>query len=203
MKRGNYTDGEILNGIQRQDNNVILFVYRKNFRSVKYYVEQNNGTDKDAEDVFQEAMILVFTKARTKDFELRSSFHTYLFSVVKIFWLRQLSKRQSRPVEIIDCDSLISEDENLLEAIVQTERRHLFLKHYNELSSDCQRIIKLFIKGFSITQITEMMGYSSEQHTKNRRFRCKKTLLKKIILNPYFKELANGTIGENYQVPRW
>ena len=203
MKKDTHTDIEIITGIQNQNSNVVLFVYQKNFKSVKYYVEKNSGTDKDAEDVFQDAMILLFNKIQEGNLELKCSVHTYLFSIVKILWLSQLKRREIRKTSSEDCDSFISENENILDTILQTERKTLFIKHFNELTEDCQKIIKYFLKGISISEITNLMGFSSEQHTKNRRFRCKKSLIEKILQNPHYKELTNGTVGENYQIPRW
>jgi len=203
MKKDSHTDIEIINGIKNQNSDILLFVYRKNYRAVRYYIEKNSGSDKDAEDVFQDAMILLYNKIREENLELKCSVHTYLFSVVKLLWLGQLKRREIRKTETDDCDTFISENTGILESILQTERKAIFLKHFNELTNDCQRIIAYFLKGFSISEITKVMGYSSEQHTKNRRLRCKKSLLEKIVQNPHYKELANGTIGNDYQVPRW
>jgi RNA polymerase sigma factor (sigma-70 family) len=198
MRKKNYTDQEIIEGIKNQDNNVILFVYQKNFRSVCHYIEKNNGTKKDAEDVFQDAMITLYHKALDKNFKLKSAISTYLFSVVKGSWLNQLKHYQGRKVILNEADNLIFENDEFTEDILYAQRKKLFIKHFYELTEDCQKIIKYFLKGVSISEITKTMGYSSEQHTKNRRFRCKKNLIEKILLNPYFKDLTNGTIGENY-----
>jgi RNA polymerase sigma factor (sigma-70 family) len=203
MKKRIYTDQEIIDGIKSQDNNVLLFVYHKNFRSVKHYIEKNNGSDQDAEDVFQDAMILIFDKINDDSLVLNCTMQTYLFSVIKLLWLKQLKFRERRKVVIEECDSFISNNEDILDTILRTERKSVFLKHYNELTEDCQTIIKYFLRGLSISEITKAMGYNSEQHTKNRRFRCKKTLIEKILKNPYYKELANGTVETNSQVPRW
>lgn len=203
MKKNTYTDDEIMNGIYSQESNILLFMYRKNFRSVKYYIEKNGGVEKDAEDLFQDAMILIYSKIREGKLELKCSIHTYLFSVVKIMWLSQLRKQESRKTNIDECDSFISDNEGILEAIIKTERKAIFLRHFEDLSADCKKIITYFLKGFSISEITNVMGFSSEQHTKNRRFRCKKSLLEKITLDPHYKELANGTIGKDNQIPRW
>ncbi|HEY4784877.1 MAG TPA: sigma-70 family RNA polymerase sigma factor [Bacteroidales bacterium] len=203
MKTGTYNDIEILRGIQLQDSKVLLFVYHKNFRSVLYFIKKNRGTDKDAEDVFQDAMIVIYNKVSEGSLNLKCSLRTYLFSVAKILWLKELGLRGKNKFVIDDCDNFINENDGILEDIVDTERKSIFLKHYNELTEDCQKIIKYFLRGVSISEITKVMGYSSEQHTKNRRFRCKKTLIEKILQNPHYKELANGTIGENYQIPRW
>jgi RNA polymerase sigma factor (sigma-70 family) len=203
MKKDTYTDSEIINGIYNQNSSILLFVYHKNYKSVRHFIEKNGGADKDAEDLFQDAMILLYNKIREEKLELKCSLHTYLFSVVKLLWLKQIKRQEVRKTVIDECDSFISDNEGILDSILQTERKALFLKHFNELTEDCQKIITYFLKGFSISEITKVMGFSSEQHTKNRRFRCKKSLIENILQNPHYKELANGTIGENNQVPRW
>jgi hypothetical protein len=40
--------------------------------------------------------------------------------------------------------------------------------------------LRYFIEGMSIAEITRKMGYKSSQHTKNRRYRCKLSLIKLI-----------------------
>jgi DNA-directed RNA polymerase specialized sigma24 family protein len=123
--------------------------------------------------------------------------------VVKLFWLKHLDQRDRRKTDNKECDQFINQNEGLLEDIINAERRSIFIKHFNGLNPDCQKIIKLFLKGLMISEITKIMGFSSEQHTKNRRFRCKKVLIEKILQDPYFKELTNERFGKDYQIPRW
>jgi RNA polymerase sigma factor (sigma-70 family) len=203
MKKDSYTDQEIIIGIQRQNNTALLFLYQKNFRAVLHYIEQNRGNYKDAEDIFQEAMVFLHNKIIDRNLELTCSIHTYLFSVTKILWLRNLNRNSKIITENLDCDNFISSDEDMMETMMYNERKTIFLKHFYELTGDCRKIIRLFLMGVSISEITATMGYKSEQHTKNRRFRCKKNLIEKIQQNPYFKKMTNGTVRENNQIPRW
>jgi RNA polymerase sigma factor (sigma-70 family) len=203
MGKENYSDQEILDGIKRQDSEILLFIYKKNFRSVKHYIENNSGNEKDAEDIFQDVLITLFDKIRLNTLNLHCSFHTYLFSVLKFAWLRQLALKDQKRFSIEDCDDFSNEYLGLTDDLLKTERRNMFLQHFNEISQDCQKIIRLILKGYTITEITKVMGYQSEQHTKNRRFRCKKNLIERILKNPNYKELTNERTGENYSVPRW
>ena len=203
MRKENYTDQEIIDGIRSQDSDVLLFIYRNNFRPVKYYIENNSGSEKDAEDVFQDVLITLFDKIRQNSLNLQCSFHTYLFSVLKVVWLRQLMYKDQKKVSIENCDEYSNETIGLMDDLIITERRKMFLQHFNEISYDCQKIIRLILQGYSITEVTKVMGYLSEQHTKNRRFRCKKNLIERILKNPNYKELTNERAGKNYSVPRW
>lgn len=198
-----YTDQEILKGINTQNSAILTYLYQQNFRSVKKYIEDNSGSETDAEDVFQDALVVVYERIRKGDLILTCGFGTFLFAIAKTQWLGILRQRKRRNVVTDDCDNILNNDTDIYEDLIQAEKKKLFITHFNELTEDCKKIIQLFIKEFSIAEITKMMNFSSEQHTKNRRLRCKNALITKITNNPRFKELSNGTIGKNNEIPRW
>ena len=203
MKKLNFTDAEIIEGIKNQDNKVILYIYQLNFRSVKKFIEDNSGTEKDAEDIFQDTLILLYNKIRVGGFALTSSFNTYLFSIAKFNWYNTLRRRKVRNTVSDECDTFTDNEQEFYTDLHNAERKKLIVKHFNEISSDCQKIISLVLNGYSIAEITELMGYNSEQHTKNRRLRCKKALILKILNDPNYKELSNERTGKITEVPRW
>ena len=55
MKR--LTDEEIIVGLRKRDNRVLQYIYKNSFNAVKQLVVHNAGSDSDAEDIFQEALI--------------------------------------------------------------------------------------------------------------------------------------------------
>ena len=69
MKR--LSDQEILAGLRKRDNRVLQFIYKNSFNPVKQLVLHNAGSENDAEDIFQEALIVIFKKLRDEPgFEL-------------------------------------------------------------------------------------------------------------------------------------
>ncbi len=198
-----YTDQEIIKGLNSQSSAVLTYIYQQNFRSVKKYIEDNSGSETDAEDVFQDALVLVYERIRKGNLILTCSFSTFLFAVAKTQWLSVLRQRKRKNVVTDECDNIFNEDAGIHDELVQAEKKKLFIAHFNELTEDCKKIIKLFIKEYSITEITRIMNFSSEQHTKNRRLRCKNALINKITNNPRFKELSNGTVRKDNEIPRW
>jgi RNA polymerase sigma factor (sigma-70 family) len=191
MNRHNYTDKEICEGIIKQDNNVLLFIYKQNFRSVKKFIQEHNGSEKDAEDLFQDAIILIFNSIKNNNFNLTSSFGTYLFSIVKNQWLVVLKRRKQRKTLVDDCDTFLNDEPEIFEEFLQVERKNLFIRHFNELPEECKKIIRLWLKGCTEDVLKDKMGYNSVQHTKNKKLACKKTLIGKITNNPRFNELCN------------
>lgn len=203
MKKDKYTDQDIIQGIAHQDKDVLLFIYKHYYRPIKKHVENHYGSENDAEDIFQDTLIVIFNKIRNKELTLTCSFGTYLFAVAKLQWLRVLRQQKTHPIEYGECDTFFNNEPEIHEDLIQAERKKLVIRHFNEISEDCKKIIQYLINGISLIEITNLMGYSSVQHTKNRRLKCKKYLITKIMSNPRFKELTNGKVGENNQIPRW
>lgn len=99
-----FSDQELIDGIQIHDTAVLEFMYKKNYRSVKHYIENHNGSEEDAQDVFQDAMIFLHHKVSQNELILKSSIHSYLFGVTKMLWLRGLErKRDMYSMIILKC----------------------------------------------------------------------------------------------------
>lgn len=201
-------DAEIVDGIGKQDTEVLRYLYRMHYARVRKYVLSNNGNISDAEDLFQDLLVFMYEKCRNKSLHLTSTLDAYLFVVMRNMWLNQLRRRKpsagwifskKMPPEEIADESIISPEE-----LIETEKEGVFYKHFRSLGEDCKKVLLLFIQGKSVTEVTREMGYSSEQHAKNRRYRCKLSLFSKIKADPRYKELYNGTANDqDDQVPRW
>ncbi len=63
----NYTNEEILNGILRNDNVILQYIYKNFYYKVNLYVKKNSGDNEDANDVFQEAVIVIYRKLKANE----------------------------------------------------------------------------------------------------------------------------------------
>jgi hypothetical protein len=121
-----------------------------------------------------------------------------------LLWLKE-RKRSYRSVLELDSQfvSFNANEEDIVEDLVEMEKNKLVWKHFRELNEECKKIIQLAIDRTPLGLITEIMGFSSVQYTKNRKTSCKNNLVKKIRNSPEFKELRNETIRESTAIPRW
>ena len=71
----------ILEGYLNKDRIILEYVYKKFFEEIKIYIKNNSGNDEDAQDVFQDANIIVYSNIKNKTIKIKSSFKDYLFSV--------------------------------------------------------------------------------------------------------------------------
>jgi RNA polymerase sigma factor (sigma-70 family) len=140
----------------------------------------NRGREEDARDVFQDVLLAVLIKAQAGNLTLSSSFGAYLYSVSRLLWLRELKRRRRLTSLHEEAEEIVSAAGDIFEDISARERQGVYRKHFEELSEDCRKILLLFQEGNSIAEITRLMGFRSEQHTRNRQYRCKKCLIRKI-----------------------
>lgn len=199
----NIPDEEIVSGLKENNESIIRYVYKTNLNVVRQMVRMNLGTDEEADDIFQEALMVVFRKINTEGFKLTSSFGTFFFSIARNLWLIELRKKSKKESINENADTIIYDESDIEAEHKEEAKQGLIWKHFKEITQDCQKIILLFIKGHSIAEVTKIMNYSSEQHTKNRRLRCKNSLITKIETDPKFKELKNDKQRNTYQVSRW
>ena len=77
------------------------FMYSEYLGMIQNVIVNNKGDMQEAEDIFQDGLIVIYNQAKKTDFELRCSIKTYLYSICRNLWLKKLRK-SSRVVELSD-----------------------------------------------------------------------------------------------------
>ena len=180
---------EILDGLKNQDQEVINYLYRRSFPVIESYILRNHGCREDAKDIFNEALTVIYRKVITDGIKLECMFTTFLFAICEKMWLKFL--RDNKEINV-DSNSLdgYSKDYGIKEEF-EYRKHALFEFHFNKLSKACQKILNFHFAGSSIAEIMKEMGYNSKQHTMDRKYRCKKSLFKRIQTDPRFNELID------------
>lgn len=192
-----YSDEELLNGLVTRNEKVLREYYTLYYPGIRRFIVANNGNEEDARDLFQDALLILFQKVRGQQFELTCSLSTYLYSVSRYLWLKELEKRKKITHQTMDPEDFIDTDSDIGRLSEYNERMRLYRIHFEKLSSDCRKVLGLFMEGHTIAEITIIMGYSSEQHTRNRRYRCKSLLIDSIRTTYGHEILSYGDDAEN------
>ena len=87
------TDDEILEGLRQKDPDCIRHLYREFFPVTKSIVERNSGNHEDAEDVFQDGMIVLYQNVRAGNVRLNCSLKTYFYSICWKIWMQRLERK--------------------------------------------------------------------------------------------------------------
>jgi RNA polymerase sigma factor (sigma-70 family) len=183
-------DLKIILGILEHDNRVIQNVYNECYPMVERMIINSGGDHEQAKDVFQEAWIIIYRKLKEGELELSCKFSTYIYAICKKLWIQEKRKRITR-MRQIPAEPEIVEEPYPYGPEDEDRIRVLFYKHFKQLSPDCQKILMLHFNEISIDEIQKIMSYQNSHYTMDRKYRCKKSLMQRIINDPNFKSIQN------------
>lgn len=189
-----YSNLELLNGILRNDTIILQFIYKNFYSKINFFIKKNSGDDDDANDVFQEAIIILYRKLKANDLVLDCTFETYLYSVCRFLWLKQLDKRKLEKEKIKDNHEYNEDlyDDGLEKVADLNERYRLYQKHFVNLGKDCQKILQLYFDKVPLKNIAQIMGFKSEKYAKKRKFKCKEYLINSIKQDLEYSKILSG-----------
>lgn len=163
---------DILVDLKTENNFAFGQLYKDNFGKISNFIRNNNGTKDDAEDVFQDAMIVLVDKLRQDDFQLTASINTYVYAICKNLWFKKL-RDKNYELSTEEIESM--EFSNSIEESIENEKTYLErLKGYLlKVTNHCSRLIHdIFFKGKSIEQIQKDYGYSTIHNAQNQKYKC-------------------------------
>src|SRR5262245_3237727 len=110
------------------------------FPVVRKHVQKNQGTRQAAEDIFQEALIVIFKTARQGDLVFSSAPETYIFSVCRYLWLQELKKRKGQ----VFSNEEQGDDNNVAELVEQERESRLAETAIRKLGEACRKLLSMF-----------------------------------------------------------
>ena len=136
-------------------------------------IVSKGGSNEDAKDVFQEALIIFYEKARQEDFQLTATIGTYLYSVCRFLWKDQLVKKKGKSTAEFSSE-LSSADEAELQEVLKKEEQFIKMETVlNQIGEKCLELLQLFYyKGLRMKEIASKLGLKSEKIAKNQKYKC-------------------------------
>ena len=149
-------------------------LYESEYVKIKQFILNNSGTRMDAQDVFQDGVVILLEKIKTPGFEFTCKVGTYLYSCCRNLWLKQLRK-SNREInsdyyernEVVTVD-FPEEQEELDEKLA---------KLLSIISKSCLKLIRAFYyESKSWEKIADELGYTSVNSAKNQKYKCLKRI---------------------------
>ncbi|MVN77480.1 sigma-70 family RNA polymerase sigma factor [Hymenobacter sp. HMF4947] len=87
-------------------------LYRQGYPPVRRYIGRHGGTEQDAQDVFQDALVLLYEQATGGTLTLTASASTYLVGISRNLWQQELRRRARLPHQALpeDWESSVGEE---------------------------------------------------------------------------------------------
>lgn len=183
-----FSDKERLEGLRRGERQAVQSLYDDYFDRIAHYIVQNSGSKTHAQDIFQDAVVVLFQKVRSPEFQLTSSIYTFLFSVCRNLWLKKL--RKSGKEEVTSDQDMEYIDEGPEKDEWEEQARYqMYRRKLRQLGEGCQNLLQLSMQGLSMKQIVARLGISSEQYARKKKFKCKEQLVRLIKADPDYEAL--------------
>ena len=183
-----FTDQSLVHALRSEANpdDAIRYLYRTQFRLTSAYIKQNSGTEEDAEDIFQE-LVLVFIDILKKDkFRGESSVSTFLYALTRNIWLNELNRRgRSKIRDEIFEKGKDKTDLDVSHLIADRETKMQLMKVVEKLGETCKKILLAFyFENLAIREILQNLNYENEQVVRNKKYKCLKQLQEMMMAEP-------------------
>lgn len=168
---------EILEAILSGHNTKVLnHLYETSLPQIIKFVCMNNGDEDEAKDIFQDAVVSLFTTVKLGKYQHDKDVNGFLYFVSRNLWINRVKKRNKQS-DVSKIQIVWGEDSPLAVLITQ-DKEALIEKFMGMIGEKCKQLLKYVIyDNLSMKEIAKMMDFSGEMVAKNAHYRCKQKMM--------------------------
>ena len=158
-----HPDQKYIDALINNEQTILEELYKKFSGKIKWMVIQNNGSEADAADILQEALISIYKRAKRDDFILTCPFEAFLYTVCKCRWLKESVKRKQAGVTFKKDEEYKISDEGLKavdEVQLLEARQNLLNEKLKELGGSCSQLLQMSWSGKSMEETAKELNIS-------------------------------------------
>ena len=175
----------LLRGLANNDSKAIDTIYKDNFNMVQAFILNNNGSYDDARDIFQEAMITLYEKAKSESFVLTCQIKTYIYSICRRLWLKRLQQLGRFVAQTESMEETVPVEEDLEIHEKRNADFAIMERALGSLGEPCKSLLEsYYIHKKGMTEISAEFGYTNADNAKNQKYKCLMRL-KKLFFSQY------------------
>jgi RNA polymerase sigma factor (sigma-70 family) len=187
-----HPDQKYIDALTSNNSQLLKELYEKFHRRIVNMVVQNGGTEAEAGDIFQDALLAIYNKARSGEFILSCPLDAFLYLICRNNWLKELEKRKNRGVTFRDPGGYIplSDDNFRLaeECLVLQARRNLLLDRLALLGDSCRKLLLLSWNGNSMGEVAEILQVTYS-YARKKKSECMARLIELVKQSSQFNSL--------------
>ncbi len=147
----------------------IMQLYKR-WPEIRKYMKILGCERVEAEDIFQEALLIYSRKRQSADFELTVDAFFYVKNTCKLIWYNTARKVQRRGGPAVELVEVV----DTLDPWMEKELKYSAAeKAISQLGKQCQELIELFyVQKWSMQAIAEKVGLRNEKVAKVQKYRC-------------------------------
>lgn len=168
-----FTDEEFIEGLRQGNNAVLAALYKKYYQLVLKLIVNNSGGYEAAQDIYQETIIVLYENVQKPEFELKCQLQTYIYSVARRLWLKQLKKNGKTFLIKEEEDDLADVTNEVQDYETKEEEIARMNKSLSELGEPCATLITdFYVHKKNMEEIAEKFGYTNASNAKNQKYKC-------------------------------
>jgi RNA polymerase sigma factor (sigma-70 family) len=186
-----HQDQQYIDALLENDTSLINELYHKYASKIKAMVLKNNGTEADAADIFQEALVSLYQRAKREPFVLTCPLDAYLYLICKNKWINELNKKANKGVTFIDTEGFQIKDDIFKEVEIvhiQFERRNLLIQKLKDLGDSCRAVLELSWSGLGMEEVASKLG-NTYGYVRKKKSECMTKLIALVKTSPQFETL--------------
>jgi len=157
---------------------------------VQSMILNNNGSIDDARDIFQEAMMVLYQKSKSGQFELHCLLKTYIYSVCRRLWLKRLQQLQKYSSEVESIAEAVPVEDELEQHELKNFEFVVMEKSMMSLGEPCRSLLEAYyLQKRNMVDIAGSFGYTNADNAKNQKYKCL-TRLKKLFFAQYKNQVS-------------
>jgi RNA polymerase sigma factor (sigma-70 family) len=178
----NRIDLKIIESIRNGSNDQALsYLYDKPLRKIRKYILSNNGSTEDANDIFQDAVVILFNQIINNKYKSDLDIDGFLFSVSRNLWIDKVRREKRMLNKDFTIETNHTDFNDQLKDLIVKEKSAALRTVFEKLDEKCRKILHYTIyEKLSMKEISVKMGYSNENVAKSNHYRCK-TYLAKLV----------------------
>ncbi|MEM7105548.1 MAG: sigma-70 family RNA polymerase sigma factor [Bacteroidota bacterium] len=174
-----FTDDQLVAAIRqggKEAEKAIHSLYKDHRNQVIQFILSKNGSENDALDVFQDAVISLVTSIEEGKFKGGSTVKTYLFAISKRLWYRKFNRNTRDDKFRNDFEQKEVTDRDPETLLLKKDRESKIEEVMNQLKPRSREVLMLWIRNYSMKEIAEIMGFKNEQVARNKKSNSLKEL---------------------------
>jgi len=141
-----------------------ISLYKKAFPVVARYIARLGGDMAQAQDIFQDALVVYYEKAASGQLDIRVNEKVYLMGIAKHLW-SQAHKTGSKTEPLNDAD---------FEAIADEQPAGNKLMHYLQTAGQkCMELLRAYYYDhLPVSDVAQQFGYKGERSATVAKYKC-------------------------------
>jgi RNA polymerase sigma factor (sigma-70 family) len=170
-------DAEVLRLIRNGDQDVLVTLFNRNRKPVVAFIRKNSGGIDDAEDMLQEALIVLWERIRAHRYRPEAGIDTFVHAIVRNLWFRRLARKRREQAPDSPTAEIEDDAPSTLDILIAEESFNGVKHALGKLDGQCRALLVAFYwEELSMEELALRFGLANAQTAKSKKYQCKQQL---------------------------